>query len=332
MDQAREEFNEMRTLVLEYGGKWRGYFQGMAAAYAAAYKSQEALLARVKKVTEARLKAEEARLTFALSLLTVGLAGTAASHFAKNLLSSGGITDSVIKSAKDGIVGDWLISTVKDLSKDATKAVAGKVHEKIGVAGYQVPSEPYVPSAVSPAEYGATLLQGAEERANVISDQVREWAESPQPFPPGEVPKMIRGMKDSVFFKKAPPSVMAGGTKEALLRKAKLALWIAWAQERDLVRALGKAAWVLHKRGGLGLAASSLGTHRLGLPISLIAGAMEGRDGRVVFLRMDNFIGWSKSPAAITTLFMDMRTDPEGFKAVVKHWSERFAGMFSKTS
>src|SRR6266478_4606097 len=238
-DTAAEiEFLKMRTTIQEYAGKWRGYFNGMAAAYAGAYERQKKILEEAKHVLEERKKQEDEARLFALSLLTVGLTSTIGTHFAKEALSShvASLSQVAAIAREDSIIGEWLVDTMKDVSKESLKKGTEAGLELVGLktkAGHEaITGEPFVPPLDNPAEYGFTLQQGLEERASCIADIVRLFGDSGL-FTAEMAKAMHKGMLQSPFFAQAPPSVMDDRKKGVLLKRAELALWIAWARERD---------------------------------------------------------------------------------------------------
>src|SRR5689334_16264528 len=92
---------------------WELYGAAMATAYSEAYEDQAKLLDSVKKRIEAQKAADEKLMSFALSLLTVGVGGPVAGALVGRLVAKGG---SVIAATKEDIeaavkfaekAGDW---------------------------------------------------------------------------------------------------------------------------------------------------------------------------------------------------------------------------------
>jgi hypothetical protein len=139
---------------------------------------------------------------------------------------------------------------------------------------------------------------------------------------------MIAGMKKSAFFSKAPASVMAGATKTALLARAKLALWIAWAWDRDLSY-WEKQTLTARGHGIMGVSEvwdwEPLRQELVNLGLSATSITLKGmnRMQLIYGLNMEAFIGWARSTAATKALFSGLATDPEGIATVNAKISSR---------
>jgi hypothetical protein len=213
----------MRLDILEYGGKWRGFFYGMSIAYLDAHKSQELMLGTIKELVKASQgpEYEEAKL-FGLSVLMTLVGGPIADSFARQIsplrqsaekavLDKGGVkTDPVdnllMSKSTDWIVGDWVDS------------MKGWVKRK------PLPAANFVPAGVSPTKYLARLQKGAEERTNVMSDDVRSMADK-KGVSELDALKMKQNQRKSRFFTDAPPSTMDGLTEKFLQEKAEFEMF-----------------------------------------------------------------------------------------------------------
>jgi len=167
---SKEIFEELRQDIDDYADKWEGYFFGMSEAYATAYKSQEDLLRKIKGAIEARKKQEEENRVFALSMVTAGFAGLFATHFSKEFKKKA-IADfpDIAKAAGgDEIINDMVsrvgkaVSTGKDAIKGAGKQPMDELLEFVGIKSPAVSEDGFVPSGVTPAEYGAPAPAGRE--------------------------------------------------------------------------------------------------------------------------------------------------------------------------
>ena len=96
-DTSESHFSELSQAVNTYKTKWEIFGNLAAANYAAAYQQQKSVLKKVRAALEAQKKDEEAMMTFALSLLTVGVAGALAGACVNRLVVEEGA--GVIKKA-----------------------------------------------------------------------------------------------------------------------------------------------------------------------------------------------------------------------------------------
>lgn len=134
---------------------WEHFGTAVSAAYAKAYDLNGKVLGQVRDLQVARKAADDAAMSFVLSLLTVGVAGAAASSITKAITS---------KVAQDA---------AKDVVKQVVKAGAGAVSTAAvnalspdRVAGNDV----FAPSDVTPTEYLATILEGISYRKGLLED------------------------------------------------------------------------------------------------------------------------------------------------------------------
>lgn len=236
--------SNLRQDLTDYAGKWRGYFNGVAEAYAAAFKSQADILLQIQKKIEARRKEEAELMTFGLSLLTAGFGGMLSTYFSKKLVTTRAQGAGVSLSEDDEIFKELLgkaekaVGMLKDAAaqtaiatsrSERAKRVLDSVQIAIGTKSGDTPTEPFVPAGITPEEYGERLKQGAEERGNVIADLLRPFSDI-APIMPTLMAKAVDAKaRQSEFFTKAPPSVMSNETKALLLKRAKLMLWLVWA-------------------------------------------------------------------------------------------------------
>ena len=319
-DSAKDHFNEMRIRILEYGGKWRGFFLGMSKAYATAYEAQKQMLADLQKATKSVNAIEDNAKLFGLSLLTTLVGGPIANSFGfatnisplrSEIQNEFDKTPAVVRKqaskVQDMIVGDWV---------NSLKGLAG-----LGPRS----EEPFVPVGMTPAEYAAELLQGSEERTNLMADVARDWADRSQNFTAIQAAEMRENMMKSRFFADVPTSAMNSGTKDVLFRKAKLSLWVAWAWQRD------KNYW-----RGVNIAEDHFGRGRTELshwePVrkDLIAAgvpewvitrySMIDMHKKTPLLDMAALIDWSFSAHAMAHLAAGLSADSLAVEQVRKQW------------
>src|SRR5882672_5095214 len=133
---------------------WDHFGKAASAAYAKAYRNSELVLSVVKDIQVARKAADQAAMSFALSLLTVGVAGGAASAITKE------IANKVAQDAAKDIVKQ-VIKTYPSVV--ASPAVDALSPDKAG-------GNIFAPSNVTPTEYMANVLEGISYRKGLLED------------------------------------------------------------------------------------------------------------------------------------------------------------------
>ncbi len=101
----------------------------------------------------------------------------------------------------------------------------------------------FLPVGLDPLEYFLEISRGVQHRTNRMSMQVRKWGDDLESrWGNDEYAELVKsvvaekweaGFKDSKFFTDAPLPSIDPLTDKFLMSRAKLSLWIAWAQERD---------------------------------------------------------------------------------------------------
>jgi hypothetical protein len=332
-ETSREVFNDLRLTTLEYGGKWRAYFQGVSEAYANAFRSQELLLQRIKGAVERRKKAEVDNIIFAFTMLTAGFGGLIATHFARDLKKFTISSFPEIAVARHGndIIDDMVQSVLKgaSLTKEAFNAQkpwTDRLKELGGATSSAPPlRDPFVPADATPAAYGARLLQGAEEHGNLMSDIARFLSAQSDYFPLDVAKNMRAAILRSAFFQQAPASKMTDETKAMLTARAKLGLWICWALERD------KRYWEV--QSALQLYGKSeiyeweplrQELVLLAVPATMItAKGFDAFGGLKFGMKMDAFIKWAQGPDSLHALFAGFKWGSEAFKWAKDKWDKK---------
>lgn len=226
----------LRLDILEYTRKWEGFANRVEMSYAEAYHSQAAVLTKVKQTIDARKKREVEMMTFTLSLLTLGVAGTLTNRFVKKLTdgakSQANVGELAAKIATDSLILDWTGDTMKALSKQAAqKLVQDPLLERLGAKSAGGDGNAFSPVGMNPEQYGRQLKRGILARSEILSDFARALYDHYKAVLPVESARMAQqALRRSPFFTDVPVGIM----DEALTRSAKQALWIGWAKVRDV--------------------------------------------------------------------------------------------------
>jgi hypothetical protein len=174
-------------------------------------------------------------MSFALSLLTVGVAGGVA----------GGLISIEASRAAETAARDVVKTVIKGVGSDLTDAV--KALSPDNVPGANV----FAPADITPAEYMAKMLEGISYNKGLLEDILHEVNYNTDAgqvvVPGGGTTVVLNRSKDgqitpgsarllaevitgTSFFQQMPPMSV---NSEALKPKARLALWIGWAFNRD---------------------------------------------------------------------------------------------------
>jgi hypothetical protein len=207
---------------------WTHYGLAVSAAYATAYKKQQETLSRIKKALERQKQEDYNRMSFALSVLTVGVAGGVAGAVARFVYES-----------KD----------IQDAAKDVIKATIQKRGALIdSLSPDKTVSGVFVTDDTTPEEYTTKLLEGITYNVGLLTKILYEVKWDPKltnvtydskdiklksggQLSFDEVKNLTEAIVDSSFMKEMPS--LDGVTSEKLTKKALLALWIGWALARD---------------------------------------------------------------------------------------------------
>jgi hypothetical protein len=215
---------------------WTHYGWAVSKAYADAYSKNQIALNKVKIKQEQQRARDEAFMTFALSLLTVGIAGGVAGALAR-------------KFAKqfDGL------KVVEDVTKDVMKwsqqQAAGPLVKTVsGALSPDVASsDVFAPADTTPDQYTTSVQEGISYNLALLQKILYEakWDPTKKSTTVGDkvIPLRSGGeltadgarllaeaITDSSFVSDPPPLDVDIKT---LTRKASLALWMGWALARD---------------------------------------------------------------------------------------------------
>jgi hypothetical protein len=217
---------------------WDHFGKAAAAAYADAYDHNGAVLKAVEDIQLARKAADEASMSFVLSLLTVGVAGAVA----------GGLVSASAKGAARVATQTAARDVVKQAAKQVIAPASNAALEALSpeVASRTV----FAPADVTPTLYMAKLLEGISYNKGLLDDILHEVNYNPDA---GEVVVPERGqvplnrsgdgeitidsakflaevITGTSYFQQMPPMSV---DSNKLTPKARLAMWIGWALNRD---------------------------------------------------------------------------------------------------
>ena len=324
-DNALGYVVEAQSEVLSAISDWKAYAYAASNAYSKAYAAQGRVLESVNKRLEEMRKEDAARMSLALSLLTVAVAGPIASTILKGKV--GEVFEELAKDLEGQESAEKVIKfagkVVEDAATDGSKKALEGVAEQV-VKAYERPSaeEAFKPSGIPPDQYGDQLQEAIEQQSGVLEKLIRSYMRLGSA---GMTLDKAKQLLDSILktdFVKHPPAAVKKGD---LQKKASMALWLAWAWDRD------EAYWEKHSSALLfGRELSAFEPVRrvlvdeLHFPASEInqsgygsastRGAVEDpRWGRkVTLINMTKFIDWSYSPGARAMLFSGMPMNPVG--------------------
>ncbi len=218
---------------------WDHFGKAASAAYATAYSRNEHVLSRVRDIQVARKAADQAAMSFALSLLTVGVAGGAASVITKE------ISNKMMQDAAKDILKQVIKTYPSVVSSPAVNALSP---DKAG-------NDIFAPSNVTPTEYMAKILEGISYRKGLLEDilDAAQWDPNTSLVKVPDDSKsnttlvgiqhgddgqltvssaklLAETILDTSYFQQMPSMQV---NSDALTPKAQLALWIGWALNRD---------------------------------------------------------------------------------------------------
>lgn len=325
---------------------WTHYGFAVSAAYAEAYKKQQETLSRIKKALERQKQEDYNRMAFALSVLTVGVAGGVAGGVARFVYDSKDFQDAakdVIKAAiqkrgalVDALSPDKTVSGVFSTEDTTPEEYTTKLHEgityNVGLLTkilYEVKWDPKLTKVTYDGK-DIKLQSGGQLSFN-------------------EVKSLTEAIVDSSFIKEMPS--LDGVTSEKLMKKALLALWIGWALARDAsywkvpqsnapvnlekrlwtFRDIGEGsegffeqyAWepLRHELGILGV---PLPTITANVVMQDVGWGRSGRYEEFPGLYMWGFMKWAASPLSVALLFdSSLPKNAKGFEKVKEKMSHR---------
>ena len=302
---------------------WLAYAAALSSAYTIAYSVQSNNLTKVKATIDAHNALEHDRLTFVLSLLTVGVGGAVAGYLARS--GTEGMAKEIGKRWEDAI---------KDTSKAVIKRQTDNLNSTIAPKA-TVNATPFAPVGVLPQEYWSNMVFGcAKTKRSLLA--FRDGLNGPPPYslsldlPDQPLQYFNNGQLDTAEAKRLTGEIFATRyftdsplpedcPKGKFVRPLSLALWIGWAYQRDV------KYWKLqHDITNYENEQVSWDTLRpvlrdLGVPVQNITPAYWVPDitgKRVVGVDMWGFFQWIASPASRITLFSGLSRNAEGFELV----------------
>jgi hypothetical protein len=219
---------------------WDHFGKAASAAYSLAYDDNGRILNAVRQTQAARKASEEAMMSFCLSLLTVGVAG--------------GVAGGLISSSVKGAAKVATQTAARDLVKFVTKGVEGKVIDAVkALSPDNVPgADVFAPADTTPTTYMAKMLEGISYNKGLLEDvlhevnynedanqvSVRDGSNTTVALnrsKDGQITlgsaKLLTEVITGTSFIQQMPSMSVNS--DDLAPKARLALWIGWALNRD---------------------------------------------------------------------------------------------------
>jgi hypothetical protein len=298
---------------------WTHYGWVMSGAYADAYQQNKAVLGKVKGALERQSKEERASMSFALSVLTVGVAG-----------------------GVGGALGRWLYEdrNFQDAAKDVVKTLVQQPSAMaIASLNPDRSGDVFAPSDTTPEQYTSHLFEGISYNVALLTKILDEVRWDPN-------------SKD-VAYNGSTLKLKSGG-ELSVTRKASLALWIGWALARDAKYWAGGARTNYSDWGKRPPLASDLGSMKdafweqynwepvrqqliaLGVPQSEITASItmtdagwggSNRPKEFPGLYMWGFMAWASSSHAATLLFDNSL--PKNAKGFALAYKQMFRKMLT---
>ena len=218
--------------ILSAVADWKSYADAAAEAYSQAYEDQGRVLGSVNKRLEEMRKEDAERMTLALTILTVGVAGPIASVLVKDKAAK------VFEKLAENLQGkasktalEAAGEMVKDSAGDLTKKGLEKVAEEVSKA-YERPSveDAFHSSGVPPDQYGDQLQEAIDLQTGVLQKLITAFMRKGSAGMTMDDAKQLLSRILNTDFVKYPPSAVKKGV---LRKKASVALWLAWAWDRD---------------------------------------------------------------------------------------------------
>jgi len=157
---------------------------------------------------------------------------------------------------------------------------------------------------------------------------VRLFSKNADSFQP-EIAKIIADNTwESPFFTEAPPSVMSQETKTTLVFRAKLALWVVWALERDKDYWQTQCALRLYNFSEVfDWEPLRLELNQLGVPLAAISFKeyYSPRDYTPGAMNVEAYIKWAESSDSLRMVFSGLDWTDEGMTWVQERWKKKFA-------
>ena len=196
---------------------WKSYADAAAEAYSQAYEDQGRVLGSVNKRLEEMRKEDAERMTLALTILTVGVAGPIASVLVK------GKAAKVFEKLAENLQGkasktalEAAGEMVKDSAGDLAKKGLEKAAEELSKA-YERPSveDAFQSAGVPPDQYGDQLQKAIDLQTGVLQKLITAFMRKGSTGMTVDDAKQLLSRILSTDFVKYPPSPV----KKGVLRK-----------------------------------------------------------------------------------------------------------------
>jgi hypothetical protein len=300
---------------------WTNFINKLGKSYKDAYEANKTVLTHVKNKKLADAKREEMAFNFMLSLLTVGIAGGAASKLVGAIFEKSG------KAAQDA--GKQVFQFI--FNSDV------KIAQMVAADQRTVSSNVFEPIGPDPFSYYLNQEIAFSDKQLALDEAVQNarYRSRTTPISAKEAEDFVVGALEQPLIKNQPHPDKINFQDVTI--KARLALWIAWAYARDI------PYWYWNTEEDLQYGWSSPGKLRSG-PMG--KGVLESRDwnavrldlialkvppGNITFGPLDIYFGmnkpqmvllgldvwgfckWIASPAAPNLLFDKLPPNIEGF-------------------
>lgn len=321
----KDYLDNLQRQVGRADARWTAYAAALSADYASAFTAQSTVLIGIKKTLDAKKAFEHDRVTFALSLLTVGVGGAFSGIVAR-------------AATKEKPWEDAIKDTVKAIVKKQTDNLGSAVAPKATVA-----ANPFAPAGVTPTEYWSRMVYGFAKLKTSLLDFQDGLSQqppfnlhlvlpdldlvyiNPNPLDATEAKRIGDEILATRYFADCPePEAYPPGK---FLSNVSLALWIGWAYQRDvkywkLQHDLTNAYYDNEQVEWDNLRPV---LRVLGVPAYNVTPAYTVPDyfkKRVDGLDMWGFFRWVASPASRVALFNGLPRNAEGFELADKEMNK----------
>ncbi|HUA61183.1 MAG TPA: hypothetical protein VML19_20630 [Verrucomicrobiae bacterium] len=291
---------------------WEAYGDACSEAYSQAYSTQYAVLKKVQKTLEEEAEQREKVLTFALSLLTVGVGGPIAGAVVRKVAGkiiakeTAELTKAAIEKA-----GEW----GKEKATEPIKSGS----EWAGKHLFKAPSteEAFRPPGVPPDQYGNKVQKGIHATAAALFRSVENFQSNGSA---GMTLQSARSLTESMLesdFVKYPPDVDPDDDQftNDLAKNASMALWLGWAWIRDVPywrNAAHNKFIVNYNTEPQAFRPVLDALTQTGAPRNQITQKVNIFGANYDFMDMWGFMQWSTSADAQMKLFQSMPKHPQG--------------------
>jgi hypothetical protein len=313
---------------------WKAYGYAVSQAYSKAYFEQGTLLSGISKNLEELRKKEEMIASFALTVLTVGVAGPLAAAATKEVFEKGA----------DVVKEQWVHLVNIGLEKTAEWA-----SENLGDTSSE---DAFQPSGIPPDQYGDSVQEAIETYTGFLEDTVLDFLRKGSENMTLDGAKKLYNVVLKTDFVKNPPQIT---DRHKLQDQARLALWLAWAWARDV------DYWRIHNDGTIDKYRKELQQyeplrkllHLFPMPAfdqtvyfypkrttvrrpvrPLFSSDDDDGDdlptGHVDLIDMMGFLEWSVSTSATGALFAGMPANPQGRRYAEAQLPQHYLRMILK--